>query len=112
MEMTRAVISCFKNGSIKGFDIKGHAGAAKDGEYDMICAAISAIGYTALGGLDELCGLNTYKESSGNLSMTLPDRMTDENRAKAQIILKTMVIGLRQIENQYSRHIQVSFKEV
>lgn len=100
------------NGDIIGFDIKGHAGARTGGEYDMVCAAISAIGYTALGGLDELCEVNTHIESEGNLSMKLPKGMTIEARAKAQIILKTMVIGLKQIENQYSKHIQVSFKEV
>ena len=44
--------------------------------------------------------------------MKLPKDMTAEAWTKAQIILKTMVIGLKQIENQYSKHIQVSFKEV
>jgi uncharacterized protein YsxB (DUF464 family) len=110
--MTKAVINRLNNGNIKGFNIKGHAGASKNGEYDMVCAAISAVCYTALGGLEELCGVNTYKESEGNLTMTLPDNMTDETWAKAQIILETMEIGLKQIENEYSRHIQVSFKEV
>ena len=110
--MTRAVIKRLKNGDIIGFSIRGHAGAAKDGEFDMVCAAISAVGYTALGGLQELCGVNAYKESDGNLEMKLPKDMTAEAWTKAQIILKTMVIGLKQIENQYSKHIQVSFKEV
>ncbi len=110
--MTRAVINRLKNGEIFGFSIKGHAEAAQDGEFDMVCAAISAVGYTALGGLEELCGVNTYKESDGNLDMELPKNMTADAWAKAQIILKTMEIGLKQIENQYSKHIQVSFKEV
>jgi len=110
--MTKAVINRLKNGNIQGFGIRGHAGAAKNGEYDMVCAAISAVCYTALGGLEELCGVNTYQESDGNLTMALPDNMADEAWARAQIILETMEIGLRQIENQYPRHIQVSFKEV
>ncbi len=110
--MTKAVIHRLKSGEIKGFSIKGHAGAEKNGEYDMVCAAISAVAYTALGGLDELCGVNTYSESSGNLKMALPDNMTSEAWTKAQIILETMEIGLKQIENQHSRHIQVRFKEV
>ena len=42
----------------------------------------------------------------------LPENMTADAWTKAQIILKTMEIGLKQIENQYSKHIQVSFKEV
>lgn len=110
--MTKAIFKCLDNGEIIGFNIKGHAGFAKNEEYDMVCAAISAVGYTALGGLEELCGVNTYKEDDGNLAMELPKNMTNDAWAKAQIILKTMVIGLKQIEDQYSKHIQVSFKEV
>ncbi|MGI6122714.1 MAG: ribosomal-processing cysteine protease Prp [Acetivibrionales bacterium] len=110
--MTKAVINRLNNGDIIGFSIRGHAGAAKNGEYDMVCAAISAVGYTALGGLEELCGVNTYKESDGNLTMNLPEDMAAEDWATAQIILKTMEIGLKQIENDYSKHIHVSIKEV
>jgi uncharacterized protein YsxB (DUF464 family) len=110
--MTKAVINRTKSGEIKGFSIKGHANAKRTGEYDLVCAAISAIGYTALGALGELCGVHSYKESDGCLELTLPDDMTAEARAKAQIILETMEIGLKQVENQYARHIQVRYKEV
>lgn len=110
--MTKAVFKCLSEGDIIGFDIKGHAGSNKGGEYDMVCAAISAIAFTALGGLEELCNVNTYIESEGSLSMKLPEGMTVEAMYKAQIILKTMIIGLKQIENQYLKHIQVSIKEV
>lgn len=110
--MIKAVFYRLKNGDIKGFDIKGHAGAAKNGEFDMICAAVSAVCYTALGGLDELCRINTYKESDGNVAMELPENAAPKVWAAAQTILKTMVIGLKQIENQYRRHIKVVFEEV
>ncbi len=110
--MTKAIFYRLKNGEIIGFNIRGHAGSANNGEFDMVCAAISAIAYTALGGLDELCGVNTYKESDGNLQMLLPDNMASDLWTRAQIILETMEIGLKQIENQYSRYIQVRFKEV
>ncbi|NLU51790.1 MAG: ribosomal-processing cysteine protease Prp [Clostridiaceae bacterium] len=110
--MTRAVIYKLKDGTINGFKIKGHANAKNDGEFDLVCAAISAIAYTALGGLNELCGVEAWDESDGYMAMRLPDDMAAENRAKAQIILETMEIGLRQVENQYPRHIQVRFEEV
>jgi len=110
--MTKATIFRSSDGEIRGFSIKGHAGSAPAGEYDMVCAAISAVGYTALGGLQELCGIDNYEESDGSLIITLPDNMTDDMRAKAQIILETMEIGLRQIENQYPKYIHVRCKEV
>jgi len=110
--MTKATIYRSKNGDITGFDIRGHAGSANNGEFDMVCAAISAVAYTALGGLDEICCVNTYKESDGNLRMFLPDNMASDAWTRAQIILETMEIGLKQIENEYSRYIQVITKEV
>lgn len=110
--MIKAVFYRLKNGDIKGFDINGHAGAAKKGEFDMICAAVSAVCYTALGGLDELCRINTYRESDGNIAMELPEDTEPKVWADAQTILKTMAIGLMQIENQYRRHIKVVFEEV
>jgi len=110
--MTKATFLRLKNGEIKGFSIKGHAGSARPGEYDMVCAAISAVGYTALGGLQELCGIDNYEESDGSLSIMLPDNLPRDIRARAQIILKTMEIGLRQIEYQYPKYIRVRFKEV
>lgn len=110
--MTKAVINRSKSGEIKGFSVKGHAGARKSGEYDMVCSAISAVCYTALGGLKELCGINNYKESDGNLEMALPDDLSAEIMEKSQIILETMEIGLKQIENVFSMHIQVRHREV
>lgn len=110
--MIKAVFYCLTDGDIKAFNINGHAGAAKKGEYDMICAAVSAVAYTTLGGLEEFCGIKTYNESNGNLIMELPEDVNAKAWAEAQTILKTMIIGLRQIENQYQKHIKVSIKEV
>ncbi len=78
----------------------------------MVCAAVSAVAYTTLGGLEEICGIETYKESDGNLTMELPMDVKAEVWVEAQTILKTMEIGLKQIENQYQQHIKVSIKEV
>lgn len=110
--MTKAIIYRLKNGLIKGFSISGHAGAKKSGEYDLVCAAISAVGYTALGALDELCGVGGYQESDGNLEIFLPDELAKDLSEKAEIILETLEIGLKQIEAQYAKHICVMNKEV
>lgn len=97
---------------IRGFTIRGHAGAARPGEYDLVCAAISAIGYTAVGALSELCGIKDYIEADGKLEMMLPENMAPETAQTAEIILETLEIGLKQVEMQYSRHLRVMSKEV
>ena len=103
----------FKKGTlIRGFEMKGHAGAGDRGEYDMVCAAISGIAYTALGALDEMCGINTYHEKDGHLDMMLPANLEQSVQEKASIILEVMEIGLKQIATQYPRYIRTLCKEV
>lgn len=97
---------------IRGFAVKGHAGSGLQGEYDMVCAAVSGIVYTALGALDEMCGIHTYREAEGNIDMMLPESLEETPRRKAAIILEAMEIGLRQIERQYPRFIRTVCKEV
>jgi uncharacterized protein YsxB (DUF464 family) len=101
-----------EGGNIRGFDIHGHAGAGNGGEYDMVCAAISGIAYTALGALDEMCGIHAYHEADGHLKMMLPPLTDDTVRNKANIILEAMEIGFKQIEAQYPRYIRTLCKEV
>lgn len=131
--MTRAIFHQDKSGRLIGFVVTGHAGANQDeptrkfgrrqsprgktakrsdSEYDLVCAAISAIAFTALGGLDGLCGLHDYEEHDGDLRLTLPDGMEEQRMQTAQIILRTMEIGLMQVEMQYREHITVVCKEV
>ena len=106
-------VRVFRRGNeIRGFAIKGHAGSGSQGEYDMVCAAVSGIVYTALGALDEMCGIHTYLEAEGNIDMMLPESLEEAFRAKAAIILEAMEIGLRQIERQYPRFIRTVCKEV
>jgi uncharacterized protein YsxB (DUF464 family) len=101
-----------KGNEIRGFAVKGHAGAGARGEYDMVCAAVSGIAFTALGALDEMCGIHTYREAEGNIEMMLPEALEEKCRCKAAIILEAMEIGLKQIERQYPRFIRTVCKEV
>jgi uncharacterized protein YsxB (DUF464 family) len=110
--MTTAEIYRLKDGTGQGFFISGHAQQRRTGVYDLICAAISAVAFTAVGALVELCGVKEYEESDGNLKMLLPKSLTGEEMAKAQVILYTLEIGLKQIARQYPRHIRVVLKEV
>lgn len=123
--MTRAIFYRDSKQHITGFVVTGHAGANQDKKssllkrvkassqtYDLVCAAISAICFTALGGLDELCGVHDFDESDGDLRFQLPTELTPSVAETAQIILKTMEIGLKQVEVDYQPHITVVCKEV
>ena len=42
----------------------------------------------------------------------LPENLSPENAAKAEIILETLEIGLKQVEMQYARYLRVVSEEV
>ena len=96
-------------GNLSGFDISGHAGYAEEGS-DIICAAVSAIAYTAVGYFDEkkICGTKpNYSEHSGHMKLLLSQEESNTNEAK--VILEATLIGLKQIELSYGSDYIVVF---
>lgn len=97
-----------RGGLIAGYEISGHAGYAEAGE-DIVCAAVSALAQTTAIGLTEVLGLAPQiriDEDAGAMSLILS---TPEDGA--QILLKTLLAGLRAIERQYPRHIRIIDRE-
>lgn len=98
-------------GFIREFTVRGHAGAGKPGK-DIVCAAISAVVYTALGALDELVGIRDYSESDGFIKCSISTDLLENKVNVTQIILETMTIGFKQIENEYKKFVKVLDEEV
>jgi len=100
-----------KDGFIWNFAIQGHAGYGRKGS-DIVCSAVSAVAYTALGALEELAGISNYSEEDGFMRCTIPADVDNEAKYKIRIILETMAIGLKQIEQAYKRYVSVVDEEV
>jgi uncharacterized protein YsxB (DUF464 family) len=99
-------------GLIRGFKIRGHAGYDSSGK-DIVCSAVSAVVYAALGGMDELAGFRNFEEKDGEyISCFIPNNLTAEQLFTADIILGTMIVGLKQIEAEYGQYIRIRYKEV
>lgn len=99
-------------GNITGFVVKGHAGYAEEGS-DIVCSAISAIAYTAVGAIDEIIGLKKfYKEKNGLMTCKLDMDMPSDLRHNANIIMATAEIGFKQIEYAYPDYVKVTDEEV
>lgn len=94
---------------VKGYVIQGHAGMAEAG-YDLVCASVSAIAQTALLGLDKhLNGRCEWRiEDDGFLECWLPDGIGKEESIFAQVIIETMVLGLKSIEKEYGQYLAVT----
>ena len=98
-----------KSKEISGFQIKGHAGFAKKGK-DIVCSAVSALAQTAVIGLGEYLQKSSFEYSindDGYLECMLKNSLTTEENKAAQIILKTMYLGIESIAESYASHVRI-----
>ncbi len=110
--MIRIIITRDSTGSISRLEIDGHSGYAQAGA-DIICSAVSVTAYTAAGALESLAGLKQcYSQKDGNMTIRLPEKMDEKQRATALIIMETTAIGFKQIELSYGKYVSVKDEEV
>lgn len=103
-----------KQGYIREFTVLGHAGAGESGN-DIVCAAVSAIAYTALNALEEIAGIkNCYTIKDGYIKCSLPINISDDKKKTAKIIMDTIAVGFKQIEytDEYKSYVSVLEEEV
>jgi len=91
---------------ITGFECTGHAGYAEAGS-DIVCAAVSILAYTCVNALESVAGLKPkVKAVSGKMRVALPQGSGHD----AQVILKTMRQGLRDLQAEYSEYLLLNEK--
>ncbi len=104
------VTICYLNDNITGFIVKGHADFAPEGQ-DICCAGVSAVTQTALIGLlNHLREKPVYKVVKGDLEVNLPANISHKDNDKAQIILNTMVAGLKAMQEEYREFIKMEIR--
>lgn len=89
-----------------GFEILGHAGYDAKGK-DLVCCGVSAIVQTALLGIEKVAETDaqiTLKE--GHVKCTFPLNY-DNILEKSNIIVGTMVLGLKCLQQNYSDYINI-----
>jgi len=105
--MIRAVIDRDPSGNIVGFDVSGHSGYSEAGK-DIVCAAVSAVVQTAVIGLTEVLGIKVkYRQKTGEAQCAIPSGLSGDKREKINIVLETMLYGLKSIQEGYGEYIRV-----
>lgn len=95
------------------FEIEGHAGQAAYGQ-DVVCAAVSVLGQTALVSLDEIAGIHNleYTVEEGYLLCRLPLKLSKAQQDTARIIIESMVLGLRGVAETAPDFVKLFTEEV
>ena len=96
-----------QTGRIRGFLITGHAGSAPGGA-DIVCAGVSALAQTAANALETVAEVEPIVHvKDGFLSVRLPKSLSRRQGKDADIILKTVEQGLRDIADTYAQYITI-----
>lgn len=108
-------IRIFKNKEeeIAGFTLSGHAEYAEEGA-DIVCSAVSVLALNTINAIElfteEPFQVEADEKSGGYLSYRLTS--ADGFGADAQLLLKTMLHGFKDIEKEYKPYITILEKEV
>ena len=110
--MTTITVYILEDGQLKGFEASGHAGSRKIRGYDLVCCAVSALTQTGVNALCAVAGFEPEVEvKDGYLRCMLPAQLTDRQMADAQIILRTIMTGLTDIQKIYPNLVRIQHKE-
>lgn len=97
-------------GDLTGFEATGHSGYAERGN-DIVCAAVSALTTVTVLGLQARLGLSPavhVDDATGWLRCRLePGKISPDVWERAQDLLETMALGLKEIAKDYADYVQV-----
>lgn len=109
INMIRINVFRNKKGDIRGFRLKGHADYAEAGS-DIVCSAVSVLTINTINCIELFTkaefDCKTNEEKGGYLSFVLAEK--DEENGDAQLLLKTMLNGLSDIEKEYGLYISMN----
>ncbi len=109
-------VKIFKNdGFIQRYSMLGHAGFDVYGQ-DIVCAAISILGHTALRSLVDVCGLNeneiSYKvdEDTGFLDVKILINFDDIRIKDTQVVFNTLIVGIKSLVESYPKYVTLEYR--
>ena len=103
--MIRSQFNLYSNQRITSFKMTGHAESGPYGQ-DIVCAAVSALSISTVNGLEQVVHTKPHlkqdNDNGGFLEVTGLDLGHD-----SQILLKTFLNGLCDIQESYPQNIEV-----
>ena len=95
-----------KNEKRLGFAIKGHANFDQHG-YDIVCAAVSILSYTAVNTLDYYEVQFDFFDDDNEMKVSL-----ENPNEKPEIILNDFEIGIKTLLTNYNEYVNLNYREV
>lgn len=110
--MLTVTLGVNEKGDVFYFEAEGHLNYAPKGA-DIACAGASAVILTCVKGCREFLKVPAaFEMNDGYLYMGLPEDLDKDLFLSAQLLLKTMIIGLEEISGQYPKRLKIIRKTV
>lgn len=98
------------NGFFIGFDAYDHADYAEEGS-DIVCAAASMLVTVTMNAIEQFTDLS-FQQDIDTDQARIVFRITDFPNEKSELLLKTLVLGMESLEENYEKHVDLIFEEV
>lgn len=109
--MIKVKITKGQSDRIQSFEMSGHANFDVHGK-DLVCAGASAVSFGALNAIFELTkGTPTIDQGSDGGYLKAVFSEDEMNNDDIQLILKTMIVSLQTIEQDYGQHLKIIFNK-
>jgi len=110
--MTKVEFFFDDDGNILKYIMNGHTGYDEHGK-DIVCAAVSVLAQTGLMSLLEFLNLKiSYLIEDGYIKVILPKNLNKDDFEKSQIVLNTVLIGIKSVAESYPYYISLDYREV
>ena len=110
--MTTITVYTLDSGVICGYEAVGHGGGKRIRGYDLVCCAVSALTQTGVNALCAVAGVEPdVQVKDGYLRCILPESLTEKRTADAQIIFRTIMTGLTDIQKIYPTLVRIQHRE-
>lgn len=101
-----------KDNNITKFIIEGHSGYDKIGK-DIVCAAVSSVSQMTVLGLSDVLHMPIgFEMDEAYLECILPENLDESIREKANILLDSMMLFLKEFQRQYTKFVRICEVEV
>lgn len=108
--MLKIILTKDEQNNYISFEAEGHTGISEKGT-DVACAGASAIIQTAVLGLTQVLQIKAgLQQEEGHLYFTLPFDIDDGKMEKAQILLRTMLLGLEEVKKAFPEAAEIEVK--
>ena len=109
--MTKITIYRNENREVERFTCTGHAGYSEYGT-DIVCASISVLVINTINSIETFTSV-AYTCEADEETGEIDFIFTDEICSDASLLIESMILGLKEIQNEYGKKFLIlDFKEV